>query len=122
MNSGVMGMYHNNPYTYIDKPEDFFQYCGWLLRENEGKKINVITYIRPVNCNVQNLNGSKDLEKFIGLVIIKNTKNKHHYSNLNNIIYATKPTKKPVKYHSNITTSLEVSEQKQFNVWNSKQT
>ena len=30
MNSGLITVNPNDPYTFIDDPEDFSQYCSWL--------------------------------------------------------------------------------------------
>ena len=39
MKSGVMEMYHNDPDTYTDDPEDFWHYCSWLLHGHRGNNI-----------------------------------------------------------------------------------
>ena len=88
MNSGAMDMYQNDPDTCIDDPEEIFQYDIWLLQKQESRNtqtsitqnnneqldggsnfhvftdINMCTYIRPVNYNVQILNGIKAPKKY----------------------------------------------------------
>ena len=95
MNAYVMGMYQNDPDTYIHDTEEFHRYISWLLSEHKVKSIQtsiiktatsrldgesnshifanitMFTYIRPVKCNVKILNSSKDPSKVIGIVIIK---------------------------------------------------
>ena len=117
MKSGFMTVNHNDPDNLIDKPEDFRQYCSCLLSEQKGNNtqiittqvnneqldgglyyqvftnINMITYIWPVECNVQIIRGRKDPSKGFGLVIIKTPKSKYNYITLAIIIRATKPTK-----------------------------
>ena len=82
-----MDVHHNDSENCIDDPEDFRQYCSWLLCAHKDKKnptnktrvstpqldggsdyhmltnINMFTYIRPLKCNVQVLSGNTAPEK-----------------------------------------------------------
>ena len=95
MNSVIMTIHQNDPENIIDDPEYFWQYHSWLLIGHKGNTLNPTTikvttaqlvggsnfhvftdiklfaYIRPVQCIVKLLNGSKSPEKGFGLVIIK---------------------------------------------------
>ena len=54
--------------------------------------ITMFTYIIPVKCNIQTINGRKAPVKGSGIVIVYISK-KHYYTTLVIILYATKPTK-----------------------------
>ena len=93
-----MNIHQNNTDNFINNIEYHFQYCSWIISEHDGNNIQtspthiinekiyvvsnsqvftvitMFTYIRPVNCNVQILNGSKSPAKGFGLVIIKKSK------------------------------------------------
>ena len=64
MNSGVVNMYHNDTDTYIDDPEDFFQYLSWIQRDHAVKKIqtsithniNAQLYVGPNSHMFKNIN------------------------------------------------------------------
>ena len=90
-----MTVHHNDPENSIGDPEDFLQYCIWLISGHEGNKlqptntqvsnvqlyvvsnshvftnITMFTYIIPVKCNVQIINGRRSPAKGSGLVIVK---------------------------------------------------
>ena len=90
-----MTVYHNYPVNFIDNSEAFSQYCSWLLIVHKGNTIHptttqfrtaqlgvetnsnvltdltMLTYIRPVKCNVKMFNDSKAPAKGFGLFIIK---------------------------------------------------
>ena len=100
MNSGIVYVYHNDPYNLIDEPEYFFQYRFWRISDHEVtiiqtsitqisnaqlyvvSKSHVFTdittfaYIRPVKRSVQIINARKYPAKGFELVIIK-TPNKN---------------------------------------------
>ena len=64
----------------------------------------MFAYTIPVQCNVQTLNVRKDSARGFGLVIIKNTKEKHNYTTLAIIIYGATYTK---HNQSNYTKTLQ---------------
>ena len=122
-----MNVYHNDPDNFIDDQEYFSQYHYWLISEHKfaniktsithiinvqlyGRSnyhvftnINIFTYIRPVNYNVQIINDSKAPEKYFGLDIIKKQK-RPRFTTLDIIIH----TKKTAKHNnSNITKTLQ---------------
>ena len=90
-----MNVHNNDPKNFIDDPEDFRQYCRWILSGHEGNilqtnstqvitlqldvgsnshvftDIIMFTYTRPVKCNTQIINGKKSPAKSFGLVIVK---------------------------------------------------
>ena len=94
MNSGLMTVHYNDPEKIIDNPEYFSQYHRWILSDNEGDNIQIsptqisntqmygglkyhvfteitmLTYTRPVKCNVKIINVRKAPAKGFGLVII----------------------------------------------------
>ena len=98
MNSGNIAIHKNDIENIIYDPEGFWQYGSWILSGKKGNTIHTITikvttaqlgggsnyhlfvdiklfaYIRPVQCNIQILNGRKAPAKGFGLVIIKITK------------------------------------------------
>ena len=130
MKSGIMTFHHNKPEKFIDDTEYLFQYRIWLQCGLKGEKpqtnttqvintqlyggskpvvfanITILTYIRPVKCNVQILNDTK----CFGLVIVKNPKKTSLYhSGHHNICQKIHKTQY-VKIPSNITINLEASE------------
>ena len=90
-----MTVRYNVSENSIDDSEHFRQYCSWFLSWNKGNKLHttatkvstaqlngvsnshvftdviMFTYIRPVKCNVQVINGSTASETGFGLVVIK---------------------------------------------------
>ena len=74
-------------------------------------EMSMLTYIKPVKCNVEILNVSKDTEKVFGIIIIKIPPQiSLYYSGYHTIFHETH---KKVKLNSNITTNLQSSELRQ---------
>ena len=95
MNPDIMSIHRNDNENIIDDPEYFFQYCSLLISGHKGKTLHpttikvitaqlngeskshvftdiiIVSYIRPLQCNVQIINDSKAHAKGFGLVIIK---------------------------------------------------
>ena len=95
MNTGTITVHYNDPEKFIDNTKYFCQYCSWLLSGNKGNTIQtnatqvstahkdeqsnshvfiyitMFIYIRPVKCDIQIINVSKDPAKDSGIVIVK---------------------------------------------------
>ena len=87
MNSTLMNVHHNYPENFIDDPEEFCcEYKESKIQTSTTQVINsqldvgsnyrmlteitMLTYIRPLKCNVQILNGRRSPAKVFGTVIV----------------------------------------------------
>ena len=43
MNSDIISIHYNDTENIIDDPEDFFQYCSWLLIGHKGELLHPTT-------------------------------------------------------------------------------
>ena len=96
MNSGLMTVNNNDPENFIDDLEYFpvshlTNKCTWgqhtpknttqvsILKLDGGSNSHVFTdttmfnYIRPVKCNIQNINGRKPPAKGFGIFVVRIT-------------------------------------------------
>ena len=134
-----MTVHHNDSEIFIDDPEYFLQYLSWLLSEHEGNTlkptnnqfstaqlgggskshcfmyITIFTYIRTIKCKVQIINDSKSPANVFGLVILKKYKNKHYYTTLVIVLYATRPKK-----HNNSNCTQTLQSIQKCNNWGSQ--
>ena len=111
--------------------EYFFQYCSWLISGHKGKILHpttikvstaqligeskshvftdivIVSYIIPIQCNVQMINDSKAHAKGFGLVIIKIPPKTLVYPSGHHIICHGNHKTQSVKLNSNITMNSE---------------